>query len=65
MRFVFDDELTTHEEPEHPTDGEATDDVKLGGREMGEFVYGSRGGTSPNKGEGARGDGEAGPKAKG
>ena len=32
---------------------------------MGEFVYGDRGGSSPNDGEGARGDGEAGPKAQG
>ena len=32
---------------------------------MGEFVYGDRGGSSLNDGEGARGDGEAGPKAQG
>ena len=32
---------------------------------LGEFVYGARGGSSPNNGEGARGDGEAGSKAQG
>ena len=32
---------------------------------MGEFVYGDRDGSSPNDGEGARGDEEAGPKAQG
>ena len=65
VTFIRDDESTTHEGPEHPTEEEATDDVELGGREMGEFVYGARGGSSPNNGEGARGDGEAGPKAQG
>ena len=65
VTFISDDKLTTHEGPEHPTEEEATGDVELGGREMGEFVYGARGGLSSNNGEGARGDGEAGPEAQG